>query len=292
MKMFTKLALVSSIAISANAMAMQALDDATLGATTGQAGLTVTIDTPTGITIQKLYIHDNDGLTAGVNNGTGNAGAIRIGSDTSTGISIQKKNAADKMATLVIDTDAGTGGNAFLNVAANLAATKIDVGSISIVPSNTNAAPATGVVRGEASGSNPAQILTGLSIEAGAVTANIQLGNSPQGALVKLNSQFTGGLSIKNLGIVDNASGGQVNLGEIRVADTGGANLTANANIKVKSTGLEITALDTANGTSMYISDIKFAAADGSNLATAKSIGDIEVVGLKTGNSTITISGH
>ncbi len=32
MKKFTKLALVSSLAISANAMAMQAMDDASLGA--------------------------------------------------------------------------------------------------------------------------------------------------------------------------------------------------------------------------------------------------------------------
>lgn len=36
MKMFTKLALVSSMAISANAMAMQSMDDAALSAATGQ----------------------------------------------------------------------------------------------------------------------------------------------------------------------------------------------------------------------------------------------------------------
>ncbi len=293
MKMFTKLALVSSIAISANAMAMQAMDDAALGATTGQAGLTVTIDTPTGIEIGKLYIHDNDGLAV-ANGGTGNAGAIRIGSDTSTGIKITKVNAADTLATLVIDTDAGASNAAFLNVAATLAATKIDIGSISVVASNGNSAPVTGVVRGEAAGATAAEILTGLSITTGQVTANIQLGNTPQGAMVKLNSAFSGGLTISNLGIKDNAGGGQVNLGEIRIADTGGNDLTANADIKITSSGLEITALDTTNGSSIYVKDVKFAAgtANAAAIALAPSIGDIEIVGLKTGNSTITISGH
>lgn len=313
MKMFTKLALVSSIAISANAMAMQAMDDADLSATTGQAGITVTIDVPTAITIQKLYIHDNDGVAAfvaeqpgppvvpasGAVGGTGQAGAIRIGSSTSTGISISKlAGATGPLATLVIDTDAGTNGNPFLNVKASLQATKIDIGSISVVGSNGNAAPATGVVRGEAAGSTAAEILTGLSITTGAVSANIQLGNSPQGAMIKLDSEFTGGLNISNLGIKDNAGGGQVNFGEIRVADAPDAsgvssgNLTADASIKITSTGLEIKPVESANGTSIYVKDVKFAAASATDLTNSPSIGDIEVVGLKTGGSTITISGH
>ncbi|EMI4982315.1 protein FilA, partial [Acinetobacter baumannii] len=43
MKMFTKLALVSSLAISANAMAMQSMDDAALSAATGQDGINIGI---------------------------------------------------------------------------------------------------------------------------------------------------------------------------------------------------------------------------------------------------------
>lgn len=39
MKLFTKLALVSAVAISSNAMAMQAMDDAALSSTTGQDGI-------------------------------------------------------------------------------------------------------------------------------------------------------------------------------------------------------------------------------------------------------------
>ncbi|CAB1216885.1 putative pilus system protein FilA [Acinetobacter bouvetii] len=67
MKKFTKLALVSSLAVSANAMAMQAMDDASLGATTGQDGINIGIGI-SKISIDKLYVHDNDGLSATAKN--------------------------------------------------------------------------------------------------------------------------------------------------------------------------------------------------------------------------------
>ncbi|WP_406612819.1 DUF6160 family protein, partial [Acinetobacter schindleri] len=90
MKKFTKLALISSMAISANAMAMQAMDDSALSATTGQDGINIGIGI-SKITIDKLFIHDNDGLaangtvgtTAG-SGGTGKAGAIVIQGITDT----------------------------------------------------------------------------------------------------------------------------------------------------------------------------------------------------------------
>ena len=46
MKMFTKLVLVSSMAISANAMAMQAMDDAALSSATGQDGINIGVAAP------------------------------------------------------------------------------------------------------------------------------------------------------------------------------------------------------------------------------------------------------
>jgi hypothetical protein len=76
MKIITKLALVSSMAISANAMAMQAMDDASLSAATGQDGLNIGIGI-SKIEIGKVFVHDNDGL-ATANGGTATAGAIVI----------------------------------------------------------------------------------------------------------------------------------------------------------------------------------------------------------------------
>lgn len=100
MKKFTKLALATSVAFSANAMAMQALDDASLSATTGQDGLSIGIGI-SRITIDKMFIHDNDGLKGGytfndpANNNTpvtvanGTAGAIVIqGSSKPTSITL------------------------------------------------------------------------------------------------------------------------------------------------------------------------------------------------------------
>ena len=60
---FTKLALAASVAFSANAMAMQAMDDASLSATTGQDGINIGIGI-SKITIDKLFVHDNDGLSS------------------------------------------------------------------------------------------------------------------------------------------------------------------------------------------------------------------------------------
>jgi hypothetical protein len=76
MKIITKLALVSSMAISANAMAMQAMDDASLSAATGQDGLNIGIGI-SKIEIGKVFVHDNDGL-ATTSGGTSTAGAIVI----------------------------------------------------------------------------------------------------------------------------------------------------------------------------------------------------------------------
>ena len=86
MKMFTKLALVSSMAISANAMAMQSMDDATLSAATGQDGINIGIGI-SKIEIEKVLIHDNDGLNYANSSWSGAApaaGALGYGG-TATG---------------------------------------------------------------------------------------------------------------------------------------------------------------------------------------------------------------
>ena len=59
MKLFTKLALVSAVAMSSNAMAMQAMDDAALSATTGQDGISIGIDA-SKVEIAKLHVFDGE----------------------------------------------------------------------------------------------------------------------------------------------------------------------------------------------------------------------------------------
>ncbi|MBY3625779.1 protein FilA [Acinetobacter sp. CUI P1] len=314
MKMFTKLALVSSMAISANAMAMQAMDDAALSSATGQDGINIGIGagvnadlatfmgTPVavtkGILVEDLYVHDNDGLAAtaafnGVNlGGKATPGAIHI-----DGLGLQATAGADNfdgtlstnLLNLKIDTDAGdaAAGGAFLNIGANVAALRVKVGAISIGASG--AAPdlaSTNIRRGTTGTEN--QILTGLTLDMGKVAANVQLGATPQGAMVLVKSSLSG-LNITNLGINDAAGGGQIYLDGLHVRGAGGGAIDVDLGISVKSTGLEITN-NSAAGNDIYVKAVRLgAAATGS---TNASIGDVEVQGLKLGQTKITIAGY
>ena len=273
MKKFTKLVLATSVAFSANAMAMQAMDDASLSETTGQDGLTIGIGI-SKIAIEKLFIHDNDGLAPkGVANeagfgGTSTAGAIVIRGKTDTapdaaalanpttathGVVIganyddngayllQSRNLAD----LVIDSDAGAG-NPFINVAAQVSGLDIKVGRIGVTASGTDDPDS--IRRGGAGVVN--DIISGFEVKTGVINANIQLGAAPQGAMIKMNSVMVGGLEIKNLGILDNSSknkavglvgttpvttreAGEIFVESIKIADADSNNLTISQNISV-----------------------------------------------------------
>ncbi|WP_180012441.1 MULTISPECIES: DUF6160 family protein [unclassified Acinetobacter] len=354
MKKFTKLALAASVAFSANAMAMQAMDDASLSETTGQDGLSIGIGI-SKIEIEKLFIHDNDGLgiSASINmnglvldannaiaytrgtlptnqggavvniptqtatydsvrkavnlGGTGGAAAITIygngiagDANESHGIVIganYDNNGAylltsRNLADLTIDSDAGAG-NPFINIGAQVSGLDIKIGKIGIQASGTDDPTAlrrggTGVVN---------DILTGLSVKTGPMSANIQLGAAPQGAMVKLNANMIGGLTIQNLGILDNSTkqgdgdgsdaanraAGVIHLDTIKVTDANSANLTLNQDISVfGATGAGdnekgyVQILSTSGAHDMKVQGIRLGSAD------AKSIGDIEVQGMQT----------
>ena len=273
MKKFTKLVLATSVAFSANAMAMQAMDDASLSETTGQDGLTIGIGI-SKIAIEKLFIHDNDGLAPkGVANeagfgGTSTAGAIVIRGKTDTApdaaaladpttathgvvIGANYDNNGDyllasrNLADLVIDSDAG-GGNPFINVAAQVSGLDIKVGRIGVTASGADDPDS--IRRGGAGVVN--DIISGFDVKTGVINANIQLGAAPQGAMIKMNSVMVGGLEIKNLGILDNSSknkavglvgttpvttreAGEIFVESIKIADADSNDLTISQNISV-----------------------------------------------------------
>lgn len=290
MKMLTKLALVSSMLLSANAMAMQAMDDASMSATTGQDGLNIGIKLDNkGISIDKLYLHDNDGLKTdtGIKGATGKAGAIAINGVTVT------QTSGDNLLDLKIDTNGATTANgvtqgAFLNIAATVGAINVGIGSVGIASSNDSVNTITGL-RGVTG--TPTEILTGLTLSLGKVSANIQLGATPQGAMIVLNSTLERGLTISNLGLKDAQGGGQIYLDNIYVrgdnsnSDNPSGDLKLNASIGVNPQGIEIKNISTQN-INTYVQGIHL------GTQTASSIGDLEIAGLNMGNSTITISGH
>ncbi|MDC4367838.1 protein FilA [Acinetobacter baumannii] len=282
MKMFTKLALVSSLAISANAMAMQSMDDAALSAATGQDGINIGIALGSGgITIDKLYLHDNDGLatSTGITGSSGTAGAIAI-----SGVTVTQKGTGNLL-DLAIDTNGASGSNgAFLNVAATVGAVDVHVGSIGVGTSGT--LNQTTAVRGITE-TAPTEIISGLDLSLGQISANVQLGSTPQGAMIKVNSSLQGGLTLSNFGINDAAGGGKIVLDKVMVRGAGNTtgDLDVNADISVVPTGLRIQNNST-QGMNVYTQGVHLGAAGNA------SIGDLEIQGLNVGKSTITISGH
>ena len=282
MKMFTKLALVSSLAISANAMAMQSMDDAALSAATGQDGINIGIALGSGgISIDKLYLHDNDGLatSTGITGSSGTAGAIAI-----SGVTVTQKGTGNLL-DLKIDTNGASGSNgAFLNVAATVGAVDVHVGSIGVGTSGT--LNTTTAVRGITE-TAPTEIISGLDLSLGQISANVQLGSTPQGAMIKVNSSLQGGLTLSNFGINDAAGGGKIVLDKVMVRGAGNTtgDMNVDANISVVPTGLRIQNNST-QGMNVYAQGVHLGA------QTNASIGDLEIQGLNVGTSTITISGH
>lgn len=317
MKIITKLALVSSMAISANAMAMQAMDDASLSAATGQDGLNIGIGI-SKIEIGKVFVHDNDGLAV-ANGGTAKAGAIVIQGNGKAGdvlenhgiiIGANYDNAgayllpSRNLADLKIDSDAN-GGNAFINVAAQVSGLDIKIGQIGVVASaDIPTTGATSIRRGGTGTVNP--ILSGLSLKTGPMSANIQLGAAPQGAMIQLNATMVGGLEIKDLGILDNSTktatraAGEIFVESIKVADANSLDLTLNQKISV--IGEEgankgyIRMISTSGAHDTYVKGVHLGS------RSAASMGDVEVQGMQTyfspaagvymPGAVITISGH
>lgn len=283
MKMFTKLALVSSLAISANAMAMQSMDDAALSAATGQDGINIGIALGAGgISIDKVFIHDNDGLdpATGITGAAATAGAIVV-----SGVSVTQVDQTANLLDLKIDSVGASGTNgAFLNVAANVGAVDVSVGSIGVGTSGT--LNTTTAVRGITE-TAPTEIISGLDLSLGAISANVQLGSTPQGAMIKVNSSLQGGLTLSNFGINDAAGGGEIFLDKVMVRGAGNTtgDLDVDANISVVPTGLKIQN-NSAQGMNVYVQGVHLGS------STAASIGDVEIQGLNVGTSTITISGH
>lgn len=319
MKLFTKLALVSAVAISSNAMAMQAMDDAALSATTGQDGISIGIGIAK-IDIAKVHVFDGDGLSAtatladgdptatptpiagtAITGGTAGAGAITI-NNVSLSANSASLLASHNFADITIDTDAGASGTSpFLNIGAAVSGLNISLGKIEV----NNA---TGSAGAYVAGTSSAEILSGLSLKTGKMAANIQLGNTPQGAMIKLAGKMAGGLEINQLALKDASpgNGGYVAIGGIKLNDTGSADLSMDADIAVKPTGLAITAMK--GSTDIYVKSVVLGGGTGTTTgfggtgAGSASIGDIAVKGLvvqhATGPTTlgagavITISGH
>lgn len=273
---FKKLALVSAIAIAPMAsFAVESLDDATLSATTGQDGISIGLDL--AVTTNTI-VHDKDGFTTPTGTYTSD-GAIVI-----TGMSV----AANGVQVTIDagDSDVTTSHTApVLNVNVNLTGgVTLQTGSIAVANSNRDDGTwgvATGAVT----------VMNNMTVSVGATALNIQLGNEEQGAMIRVDANITGGLTIGGMGITDAGgaiSGGTLGSTSMTMVDAGGTDLNVDADIDISAAGLVISINELGTlvgGMDVHIVDQYIGNA-------ASIIGDIEMQGLNLAGTQITISGN
>jgi hypothetical protein len=304
MKTLTKLALISAMAMSGSAFALQTLGDEELSQATGQDGITITLGTATtGIIADAVVIHDSNGVGNG-NFGvtTSSAGAIVLGKYGVTGAAGDDFSITGGDIVVAIDAD-GNANKPVLNVNITLPATLVvNTGEISVATSGgiTAAANAqygggTGIHTAKTAGT-VAKILSNIGVTLTGSTMNIQLGNAPQGAFIKLAGTMATGLQIDNLSIyqptttavLPNTTIGTAGIHiaslNIRSKDAAGYNMTADIN--ANDNGLVISNLGSVD---LRLTDIDLGTSRAAAVNTNR-IGDVAVLGMTLPN--ITIGGH
>lgn len=275
---FKKLALVTAMfAATSGAFAMEAMDEESLAATTGQDGITINLATSANL---NVIIHDKDGLTGTAQAGFANSGAILL-----SGITIDN-GVANTDANIGITIDAGASvaaaNDATLNIGITTGALRVGLGALSVA----NSAREGGVGWGIDAGTQSATLINLGSISTSGVAMNIQLGNEPQGDLIALNTTLTNGLTLTGVGLNDVNSGGSISVGTLAVSDAGAsADLVVDLGINATATGLTVR-VDTLGTGGMDVTMANVVLGGGA------SIGDVEINGLNLTGDTITISGH
>lgn len=272
---FKKLVLASAVlAATSGAYAMEALDDESMSATTGQDGLTITLDSSIA-DLQIKYV-DRDGLN--VSGGTFNsAGALVIG-DTTSGVDVS-------ILGLQIDIDVGgnlgtaSTGSGMLNIGIGLTSLNIGLGNvvIGVADAVTLGGSSIGTVKTIlAFGASAA-----LNIAGNANLMNIQLGNETQGSMVHMSATL-GSITLTGLSIEDNAGtyqSGAIGIGTIRLS-----NVVLVNDIDAVAGGLQIRTAGSSIG-EVGLEQVRLGD------SSQESIGDIYLVGLDA-SSTITVTGH
>lgn len=329
MKLFTQLALVTAIATSGSAFAMQAMDDSALSSTTGQDGITLLIAPPTlatplsngathGIDIGAAILHDKDGLDGFQAAGTSSAGAIVLGDP---GIASGTTNGADSGAPhlivggstpIVVKIDAsgnaGAGASSatadgsapVLNINVGLPSDfAIQTGNIYVAGSNRVAGTTSAAVGGTIG--TAVKVFDSMTIALGGASLNIQLGNAPQGATIALSGTITGGLAINNAGITDGAPyNGALNVGQILVTDYNSTNLTLKAGIHIVDGAFAPTSAVAPNGGLLVTLGNGTANSANYNVmlqnvtlgSATSTLGDLELRGVNLTGTNVIISGH
>jgi hypothetical protein len=264
---FKKLVLASAVlAATSGAYAMEAMDDESMSSTTGQDGLTISLNS--NITDLVITYVDRSGYDVAPSSFS-SAGAVVI-DDVDVGIS-----------NLVITLDAGgsagtTAGSGMLNIGVTMASLNIGLGGTVIGVADAQATGSTvGAVKGIISFSATA------ALSIGSTAMNIQLGNETQGAMVTMGTTISEitltGMSINDVAGANQS--GSISIGTLRLS-----NVTVANSIDVVSGGLRV---DTTGTSIASVGLERVVLGDVAQV----SIGDIYLSNLDV-DSVITITGH
>ena len=210
---------VGVMALVSSASAMQIMDDQDLASQTGQDGITLKVGV-SKITFDQVALIDTNGMT-----GAANSAALVMAPNASGGsIGINFLNGAgagvNNLVTATIDSDAGNAG-AFANINlafSELKTIKVDPFSIYLASTMNN----TRTIGSVGSVFNGTGLRAGVSkllqVGEGAeqlninfinpLAVNVQLGNSPQGHMVKFSGSLQS-INLPKLKIFSNNSGNQ-----------------------------------------------------------------------------------
>jgi len=259
---------------------LEAMDDETLSGVTGQDGISINIATPAAGIGGDIYVHDTTGFTGATNDGAIVIDGFKMVSGAGgIGVSIDAGSTA-----------ADNSGSDVLQIAISIPNnTVIETGAIGVANSARDT-PAWGL------DSSVIGVMNNMTITLGATTVNIQLGdelqnvvNTPGQAtdMIAISTTMTGGLVLSSVGITDANNSGTMGEDTVTIVDTGGTDLAVAIAGNVTAAGLilEVGTLGTGGA------DIRV---EGAYLGTndaAHTIGDIEIVGLQTAGTVITITG-
>lgn len=212
-----------SLGLSPIVWSMQPMTDEKMAEMTGQDGMTIGVNMDQ-IVVDRIALIDTNGL-AGSTTLDKRSGFVVAGENSTTPISLtfNGNNATNPSLKAVIDSDGGTNNNAFVNIGLSFSSniTGLTISPLSVYLAGVNAistkSDAKSIFNGTNLQTNVKQILRlndGLDIHfksGNSPRANIQLGHSPQGQIVRLggaiSSICTNNVKGCNIKVVDGNTG-------------------------------------------------------------------------------------
>lgn len=296
MKGLKKLALASAVlAVSTGAFAMEALEDEALSATTGQAGLTITM--APNVTVDHLRYRDTDGLSAaqvtswggatGLGNGYTNAGVLDISAlhlDVGATGSIKTILDVASNGTTGADTTSLFVETQITGLNVSIGSITLDNGSLLAAGANSKSFGAIGLADIDLGTGTKMRITPGGAIGTQGVTIAMQGAQN-----ISLDFGYGDDAALTGVGCTATATGGCLSLGVAGDATDQGIRIvnmqTGAITIDANNTGLVI-------GTgAVNIDSVQLGATSGIQI-NGTSIGEVALVGVHMAGGTITVAGH